>query len=551
MNLAQIAAWYGSVALGLAVLAGAIALARRSHGQRSAQVLARIESTLTGHWLPVALAIVTAAVVWWFWGSLQAYPVSHDERAYVLQAGIFSGGHWTARPPPQPRFFEQMHILVDQHVAAKYPPGHSLLLAPGLIVGLPGLVPVLLSALAGSLLFVVSRQLAGPWVAVLTWFLWVTESANVYWHSTYFSETTTAALWLMGWWSLLEWRRQPRWWLMAILGSCVGWGAITRPVTMLAFAIPTAIVVLWDVYRRSAYRDVIPGLTTTFVCLALIPLWSAKTTGNWRVTPVALYTREYMPWDRLGIGYDSTPPLKALPADLNAVAESFVTLHREYTAGAVVPALGARVGFLASDWCVGWRRVLLVFMVVGMFGLSAEIAVGLATAGLLIVAYLSYAHFAFWTLYYLEIVPLLAILTARGVWGLAVKGAGNRAGIAVVLAMIAAIPFAISNLQQEKASRGPPTNYLPPIASENGTIDTGKVLIFVRYSPQHDGHLSIVGNVPDPSAAKQWVAYDLGSENRELMDATPDRTPYLFDESTKTYSRLVVADPAARERAGP
>ena len=32
----------------------------------------------------------------------------------------------------------------------------------------------------------------------------------------------------------------------------------------------------------------------------MYPLWSAKTTGNWRLTPQVLYTREYLPYDKPG-----------------------------------------------------------------------------------------------------------------------------------------------------------------------------------------------------------------------------------------------------------
>src|SRR5206468_2580061 len=71
----------------------------------------------------------------------------------------------------------------------------------------------------------------------------------------FFSETTSTALVLAAWWCLLEWRetRKKSW--VAFMALAVGWGAITRPVTMLAFAIPIAVVVVNDVVRYRLWLD--------------------------------------------------------------------------------------------------------------------------------------------------------------------------------------------------------------------------------------------------------------------------------------------------------
>jgi hypothetical protein len=111
--------------------------------------------------MAAATGVTTALVVWWCWGSIRQVGFAHDERAYLLQASIFAARHWTAQSPPLPQFFEQMHVLIAPSVAAKYPPGHSLILAVGAWLGLPGLVPLVLSAIAGALVFVVSRRIAG------------------------------------------------------------------------------------------------------------------------------------------------------------------------------------------------------------------------------------------------------------------------------------------------------------------------------------------------------------------------------------------------------
>ena len=134
------------IAVGLAITAVAILVARWATTPRVAAVVQRVESALQTRWMAAATGLVTAAIVWWCWGSIRQVPYAQDERAYVLQASIFAARHWTTLSPPLPQFFEQMHVLVSPTVAAKYPPGHSLILALGAWLGLPGLGPLALSA---------------------------------------------------------------------------------------------------------------------------------------------------------------------------------------------------------------------------------------------------------------------------------------------------------------------------------------------------------------------------------------------------------------------
>ena len=116
--------------------------------------------SLGSTWAPLVLGGVTVAIAWYVWGSLTEPGLVHDERAYLLQAQIFASGHWTGPTPPVPAFFEQMHVFLEPRLAAKYPPGHSLLLAPGMWMGLPGLMPLLLNGLAGALIFAIARRIS-------------------------------------------------------------------------------------------------------------------------------------------------------------------------------------------------------------------------------------------------------------------------------------------------------------------------------------------------------------------------------------------------------
>src|SRR4051794_41794552 len=112
------------------------------------------------------------AAVRFAWRSFGEPGIVHDERAYLLQAEIFARGHWTAPPPPVAAFFEQMHVFVEPAVFAKYPPAHAMMLVPGIWLGMPGLMPALMAAVAGAPTFWVARRGWDPWAPPPAGVLW-------------------------------------------------------------------------------------------------------------------------------------------------------------------------------------------------------------------------------------------------------------------------------------------------------------------------------------------------------------------------------------------
>src|SRR5450759_1147951 len=84
--------------------------------------------------------------------------------------------------------------------------------------------------------------------------------------------------------------------------------------------------------RRGAWRDLVAPLALLCTLLGLVPLWSSKTTGDWRTTPYALYAKRYFPYERPSFGLDSTPAERPLPAGLTPFDAEFRVLHRRFTA---------------------------------------------------------------------------------------------------------------------------------------------------------------------------------------------------------------------------
>jgi hypothetical protein len=80
-------------------------------------------------------------------------------------------------------------------------------------------------------------------------------------------------------------------------------------------------------------------------------------------------------------------------------------------------------------------------------------------------------------------------------------------------------------------------NFLGAIAQ----LPAEKAIVFVRYGPEHNPHLSLLYNEPDLPSARRWIVYDRGPDNLRLMRAAPDRAPFLFDEARNAIYPFVPA----------
>jgi hypothetical protein len=521
-------------------------------GRGSAAEPSTLARALDSRAIVALVFAVTAGVLWYAWGQWTPVPIVHDELAYVLQAKIFARARWALSSPAMPLFFEQPYILVEPALASKYFPGHSLLLTIGALLGWMPLMPLVLQGIAGCLIFALARRVANGAVALLAWMLWLLTPIVLFFGPTYYSESTTIVCWLGGWYALLEWRTTGRRGWLLVVAALTGWCVITRPLTGLAYAIPVGIVVIRDVVRGRHWRDFALALATGVAVLAIIPLWSAKTTGDWRVTPLERYTRDYMPYDLPGFGMITTPPARTLNPEFVHLNEVFSAFHPDHTARALPRIAAERARYLA-DAVWGWSRgVFALFALIGLLTMRGPVAFAVASGVVLLLTYLSFGTTPTWTLYYYESVPAYAYLTAAGIaWLAALVGtrrlprrsdpdgwSSRRWSAAVVAgALVLIIPgyAAANNIRAQHASQ---RVNLMRFARLRETLPTRRGILFVRHSAFHNPHETLVQNVANPEAERLLVVYDRGdAENARLLTLMPDRSPYFFDEAEGTVYR--------------
>ena len=530
-----------SVLLAVLVFAALVVVARRSRTWTLAATLPA--AWLASRWAPVVAGALTVIIVRGVWGSFDEPGVIHDERAYLLQASIFAQGQWTAASPPLPAFFEQMHVFVEPAVFAKYPPGHALLLAIGVWLGLPGLMPALLTGVAGALIFWIARRLANEWVAFITWWLWTTAWANLYWAASYFSETTSTAMWWLAVYATIRWLDSKKTVFLVVVAAALALGVEARPLTIAALAMPLAFIIVRGLAGTgSVARTLALPAIVGVAILILGPVWNQQTLGDWRLNPYSYYSQAYFPFDKPGFGVDPTPPLRELPPELAAVGEWSREVHEAYVPAALPAALVKRFLSLLF-WVVdGWRLVLGTLILAAMLHGSWLERVGLVAIGMLLVAYLSFAHPPMWTVYYVEVLPILYFLAARQMGRLfhTFGGSGRDDGVvwpapvkaAAAVTALLLVPLGVSDVVRVRSAVDQRNAFHRRAQSVIDASTPARSIVFVRYSADHNPHLGLTGYSSDPHSAGRWVVFDRGERNHDLLSSAPGVPAFLLDTST-------------------
>ena len=514
--------------------------------------LTRGERLLDGRLLPWVCGAATAVVVAFVWPDLNAPGAYHDERAYVVQARLLASFSWTAPTPPVPMAWEMAHMFVEPRVFAKYPPGHAIALVPGVWLGMTALMPVLLTGATAALFVRLVRRLSNGATALLAWAIWTSGATMLFWHASYFSQTTTAMFWLVALNALVEWKPGEENWTLAIVVGCAAWIGITRPVTGIALGIPIGATVALRAWRHRTIagwrRAAVVGVT---IC-AMIPYWNWTTTGHVRELPYSTYSRVYFPFDMPGFTRDESPPLRQLTPDLEALARAARAQYRDHTPESMPGKFVARLWSVVNSSLGMAGGFLSLVGVIGLLVLGPARAAFVFTSFVFVVAgYLLIPQSTMWRIYYLEIFVVAPALVAMGLsWFLGkaralspghagrsrlVPGVGHFA-LAAVLVMATVLPRVVA---QARARREENQVSQLALASYVERLPNPRAVIFVRRDDRLSPHFTVYDILGPPERTPTWIVRDLGSaENARLLQAAGDRRPWLFDENALTLTAL-------------
>jgi hypothetical protein len=312
-------------------------------------------------------------------------PFIADEFSVLFGAQTFAAGRLTNPSPPFYEHFASMHNIERPTWQMKYPPGLSLILTPGVLLGIPILGIWLSSSLAigglcWMLLAVLPRRwaLVGTLVGLFNWWLLLRFGQSFLGGA---GAMFGGAL-VLG--SVVRLSRNPRRIHGAVLAGGLSLLAVTRPYEGLLLSIPGICFLMAQVVRSDAdhrrvllERGVLPCLLTLVATFSWIGYYNFRVTGSATTLPYQLWSAQKSKQPLLGLlGFPrqmesqiARPERTLLLRFRYKVAIAFSRIKQSLLiCFPVVP--GAALFFLVPIFRSGWTRFFFLVSTISWLSFS-------------------------------------------------------------------------------------------------------------------------------------------------------------------------------------
>jgi len=446
---------------------------------------------------------------------LHSFMNSADEHSCYFLAETFRMGKWWVPPHSLSEFFDVVHV---GNKAGKwfsvYPPGWPLLFAIGLQLQVQDWVNPMVSIAGLYFFYQAGKELQGRKSTGLAVLLVALTPFFAFTSASYFSHSTCFLCMSLFAWAFIHWTRSKdkksrmRW--AVIAGIAVGYGLMTRYLTMAAFAGPFLLYHAWPILRRKrkiAQSDLV--FAAIVIAFMVLVFYQNFVISGKFYKPPNQFDKS---WERLGFR-DFYTPLDAL---------TFVLARFFFLADWVPPAF--LVFYLYLLFRKEKRQPLQeLFFYSFLFPVIAYFF------------YFSWGGNQYGPRYYYEAFPWLMMAichqTARG-WR-TISGDAKKflvAGLLVSLGINGYFFYKHARYNEQVSLQRKALYVLaetdaqkPALVFIHGFL--GDLLVMAEEDAVRN-HPNLTGEV--------LYAHDRGKENKKLMDYYPDRKPYRG-----TYDRKV------------
>jgi hypothetical protein len=204
-----------------------------------------------------------------------------DDVIQLFQARIFASGAVTAPAPPLDGFFITQHMIVEGgRWYSQYPPGHAALLAIGVLLGAPWIVPIALSLATAVLLHRFAARAYDEPTGRVTLLLLVLAPFFWFMGASFMSHVSSLAGVAAFLYAFVRWENEGRLGFLAVAGAALGVAFLSRPVEVVAIGAVFAGVLAADAVRRRRWRPIAACGAAFLAVASLYLLFNAATTGD-------------------------------------------------------------------------------------------------------------------------------------------------------------------------------------------------------------------------------------------------------------------------------
>jgi hypothetical protein len=493
-------------------------------------------------------------------------PDIYDEFGHLLVADTLR--HFRLANPPHSlhQFFETFFVLQQPTYSSIYPLGQGLAMALGrMFFGIPWAGVLLSTAAFCSLCYWMLRAWTTPLWALVGGLLAVVEFGPLsQWMNSYWGGAFSATAGCLVFGALPRLREQPHAREAVILGLGLALQLLTRPYEFI-FLFASAVLFLFP-FRKLA--RLAPAFLILLPAIALMMLQNKQVTGSWTTLPYMLSQYQYgvpngLTFQPKPVPHNDLTPQQQLDYKMQL---SFGPSGQE-TIGTYLTRLAYRVRFYRFFFLVPLYLAIPAF-----FWAMREFRFAWVALTLLLFAF-GVNFFPIFQAHYIAAVTCLFILVSvtglQQLSRLKIRGypAGNEA--ARVIVFLCAVHFILwyglhvfdtadFSVAMRRYETWDVINHSNPErrieVNQQLAKSPGKLLVFVRYWPQHIFQDEWVYNEADIDGARVVWARDLGAaENQKLQRYYPDRTVWLLEPDARppTLARYRAEPPAPTPQSSP
>jgi dolichyl-phosphate-mannose-protein mannosyltransferase len=168
---------------------------------------------------------------------LDAFPYSGDEYSIYLQAELFARGLLKARAPEHAAWLRVDHVIIDDWVHSKYPPGAPALLALGMRAGVAWLVTPLEGLVTLAVVWLTTRRILGAGPALIALLTLGLAPLFAFQAASFYTHTATTLFLAVAFAGVANWLVTANTgWLWAV-GAAVGCAFLVRPLDAALFGV--------------------------------------------------------------------------------------------------------------------------------------------------------------------------------------------------------------------------------------------------------------------------------------------------------------------------
>lgn len=506
------------------------------------------------------------------------FPKTHDEQSYFLQMRMLASFRLWMPQHPLADFFDSFYVIVRPVYASFYFPGASLLYVPTIWLGLPTwIMPSLVASAIVAMVYLIVSEIADGMAALLVALGMLSlEFFRVY--SILLTSHEPALLFaLLLVWAWLRWRETYALKWAILMGVFAGWGAITRPVDALCYAIPVGVAIVLDVFRRGTSADKPDGRrslvfakTAALIVLGAAPFLALQAvfdlgvSGRLLETPFDSYLHRDQPNTSFGFHpFDpSVRPKSIVPQKQYFYDVFYVPRILWHQPSQLLPTWGRNYGPLAADSALP-SRLLLVFIPLGVLTVLKDRRKAILCSTLLLFVLLYMGYTIFLEHYTILIMPAALLLSLFGMRRVATILGPKfqpmlRTGLTACFAAICVLSLPEFNplwgqsyeKWDETFPDAPLMHFCRIDLPQAADVRDRRVIVLVKWLP-HEGLWRNFQEEPVYNTQTAWpddspiiFAHDLGDERNQALfryyaERQPDRFVYRLDRTGSKAEGLI------------